>query len=151
MIDAAAPVPAWSLPLTAKIALVASLIWSLLLLVAAFIFPVYGYASSSASVGSDGNLVQGAEITGTATLVGVNGAWAVLLIAIPLVVTILVAVLLRIGARPARVTARAVTGLLAAVTVLGLMSIGLFLLPATVALVVACASAGRHRALTVGE
>ncbi len=151
MTDTAAPVLAWSLPLTAKVALVASFVWSLLLLVAAFTFPVYGYSSSSAAADSDGNLVQGEEITGTATLVGANGAWAALVISIPLVVTIAVAVLLRIGARPARVVAWTVTSALAALTVLGLMSIGLFILPATVALVVACASAGKHRALTLGE
>lgn len=143
--------PVWRLPLGTRIALIAAAAWSLLLLVAAFTFPAYGTFSSSASVDENGSLATGAEITGTATLVGVNGLYAALLVGIPLVVTAVVAVLLRVGVRPARIAAWVLVGLLGAFTVLGLMSIGLFILPVTVALVVACATAGQHRALTVGE
>ena len=143
--------PTWRLPQTAKIALIAAAAWSVLLLVAAFTFPAYGTASSSGSVDANGNLTSSEEITGTATLVGVNGLYAALLVSIPLAVTAVVALLLRIGVRPARVVAWVLVGLLGVFTVLGLMSIGLFILPVTVALVVACASASKHRALTVGE
>jgi hypothetical protein len=151
MTDTLIAPPTWRLPLTARIALVAAAAWSVLLLVAAFTFPAYGTSSSSASLDANGNLTNGAEITGTATLVGVNGLYAALLVCIPLAVTAAVALLLRIGVRPARVAAWVLVGLLGAFTVLGLMSIGLFILPVTVALVVACASASQHRALTVGE
>ena len=151
MTDTGTMRPTWALPLTAKIALIAAAAWSVLLLVAAFTFPAYGTASQSSSVDANGNLTSGEEITGTATLVGVNGLYAGLLVGIPLVVTAVVALLLRIGVRPARIGAWVLTGLLGAFTVLALMSIGLFILPVTVALVVAWASAGQHRALTVGE
>lgn len=136
-----------SLPFTARVALVLALVWSVLLVLAAFTLPLYGYSSSSATVDGSGGTE---EITGTATLVQVNGWTAVLVLAIPLAVTLLVGLLLGVGGRGQRAVAWALTALLGVFTVLALLSVGLFMVPVVVALVVACASAGSRTARTVG-
>lgn len=136
-----------SLPFTARIALVLALVWSALLVLAGFTLPLYGFSSSSATLdGSSGT----DEITGTATLVQVNGWTAVLVLAIPLAVVLVVGGLLVVGGRGPRVVAWAITALLGVFTVLALLSVGLFIVPVVVALVVACASAGNRAARTVG-
>ncbi|MFC6238486.1 hypothetical protein [Longivirga aurantiaca] len=136
-----------SLPFTARVALVLALVWSVLLVLAAFTLPLYGYSSSSATVDGSGGTE---EITGTATLVQVNGWTAVLVLAIPLAVTLLVGLLLGVGGRGQRAGAWALTALLGVFTVLALLSVGLFMVPVVVALMVACASAGSRAARTVG-
>ena len=136
-----------SLPFAARIALVLALVWSALLVVAAFTLPLYGFSSESATVdGSSGR----DEVSGTATLVQVNGWMAALVMAVPLAVALLVALLLAVGGRGPRVGAWVLTALLGVFTVLALLSVGLLMLPVVVALLVACASAGSRTARTVG-
>ena len=85
---------------------------------------------------------------GTDTLVGVNGLGVVVVLAVPLVVTLLVgcALLLR-ARRGAAPFAWTLTGLLAVFAVLAMMLIGAFFIPVTVGLVVACATARPQRGL----
>lgn len=136
-----------SLPFAARVALVLALVWSVLLVLAGLTLPLYGSSSSSATMDGSGD---GDEITGTATLVQVNGWTALLVLAVPLVVTLLVGLLLGVGGRGPRAGAWAVTALLGVFTVLALLSVGLFMVPVVVALVVACASASSRAARTVG-
>lgn len=147
MADTRASMRARPLPFVARIALVLALVWSALLVLAAFTLPLYGVASESATVVGAGDVD---EIAGTATLVQVNGSTAVLVLAIPLAVTLLVGLLLGVGGRGPRAGAWAVTALLGVFTVLALLSVGLFMVPVVVALVVACASAASRAARTVG-
>lgn len=115
--------------------------YSLVLLLAAAVVPVYGTASSGASVSGDGTVVTESS-TGSATLVQVNGAGALLLVAVPLAITAVVALLLRRRAtRSEYVAAWIVTLLYAGLCVLALLSIGIFLAPVALVLVVACACA----------
>jgi len=114
------------------VALLVAAVWAALLLVAAFRAPVYESASGSSS---------GAPTPGTDTLVGVNGLGAAVVVAVPLLVTLAVGLVLWLGARRPRVpVAWTLTGLLAALTVLALPSVGLFFLPVVGALVAACAT-----------
>jgi len=104
------------------------------LVVAGFTVPAY----ESSSVSSSGTTTQGAR-----TLVEVNGLDVLWPLSGPLMVTLVVAAALsqrrRRGALPFAWT---LVGLLAVLNLLALLSIGLFLLPVTASLVVACASAG---------
>lgn len=112
------------------ISLAVALAWSAGLVIAAMVAPMY---SSSGGSGS-----------GTATLVGVNG-WAVLLVVgAPLVAAALTAGALwrRADRAGAGVSAWVVTGLLACLNVLALLSIGVFILPVTIGLIIACATHG---------
>jgi len=122
---------------TSTVALGFAVIWSLLLVVAALTLPVYGTSSSSSTAG-------GATTTtaGTATLVGVNGIGVLIVIGFPLVISLVVAWAL--AARRRRL-GWIVTGVLCFFTVISLMSIGLFVAPVTLALVVACAATERLR------
>jgi hypothetical protein len=122
-------------------ALAFALGWSLLLLVLAFVVPVYTTSTQSATVAGDG-VATSTETVGGATIVAVNGAYVVLLLCIPLGATALVALLLRYAEhRDAVIGAYLVAVLFAVFCVVGLMSIGLFLLPVAIALPVACATA----------
>lgn len=106
-----------------SVALAVAAAWGVALIVGTFVVPVY----------SSGR--------GSATLVGVNGAWVVALIAIPLVIVLFVAEALwkRRESPNAGPTAWTITGLLIAFNLLGMLTIGIFLLPVTISLVVACA------------
>lgn len=125
----------------ASIALGVALVWSLLLVVAAFVAPVY-----SSSTGSSTDVTSGAvttpETAGTGTLVGVNGAGVLVFVALPLVATLVVAWAL---ARGRRRLGWVVTSVLGVLTVLALLSVGIFFLPVSLALVVACANTPRPR------
>jgi hypothetical protein len=116
-----------------SIALLSAVAWGSLLVVAGFLLPVY----QSETVSSSGELTQS-----TGTLVGVNVPGVVVVLAVPLLVTVLVACALlvrtRRGAFP---VAWALTALLGAFNLLGMLTIGVFVVPVTAALVVACASA----------
>lgn len=117
---------------TPVIALAVGGVWAAVLVVAGFLVPVYETTSTS----SAGDTTQG-----TATLVGENGASALVVLAIPLLATLLVAGALFL--RPDRggvAAAWVVTALLAGFTVLAIASLGLFVLPVTAALAIACAS-----------
>lgn len=128
----------WSLP--TSIALGLALLLSVGLLVAALFVPVYG--TESASAVPEG-ITAVPEVTGsTGTLVSVNGLGALLVVAVPLIVTLLVALLLQ---RPVGTTALIVAVLLTALylgfCVLAILSIGILLLPFGLVLLVACACA----------
>lgn len=118
----------------ARVALALAAVWGAGLVLAAVTLPVYAVESGAAS--PDGAIVTS---MGSATLVEVNGPAVLLVAAAPLAATVLVAALLR--ARPrhrvARLAAWAPVGLLAGLAVLGLASVGAFLLPVVVALAVA--------------
>lgn len=78
----------------------------------------------------------------TATLVQVNGLGVLVPILIPLVVTLLVALLVRRGSSVVEyVTAWVITLVLCGLCVLAILSIGLFVVPVALCLVVACATA----------
>ncbi len=127
----------WTLPAT--VALVAAALVSLALLVLALVAPVYSSESQAATAeGADPAPVEHS----TATLVQMNGFGALVLAAIPLVVTLLVALLIRRGSSTAEyVAACVVTLLYGGLCVLALLSIGIFLAPVALCLVVACATA----------
>jgi hypothetical protein len=116
-----------------QISLIVALAWGLLLLIAAAVVPVYSTETQTTS---------GAITTGTATLVQVNGWHALLVVAVPLACAALVGALLwrRVGKPGAGPVAWTVTALLAGFNVLAMLSIGVFLLPVTVALIIACTS-----------
>lgn len=101
-------------------------VYALVLAVAAFWVPLYS------GEGSDGS-------TATATLVDVNGTWGVIVAIIPLGCTALVAALLHlaVGHRAALVAAWVAIGLFGAFTLLGLLTIGAFLLPVVALLLLA--------------
>jgi cytochrome bd-type quinol oxidase subunit 2 len=112
-------------------------LWCVVLLIAAATLPVYsgGYVSPT-----------GARST-SATLVDVNGAWALAVVALPLLPVVIVAAVLwrrrhahRPGAGPVAWTTVCVLWLFAVVTG---FSVGPFVLPAVGLLALACAAANR--------
>ena len=113
------------------------------LVIAALLAPLY----QSQSVSSSGTMTNG-----SATLVGANGWGALLVAAAPLAAAVVTGYgLWRRAGRPgAGVLAWTVTGLLACFNVLAIATIGVFVVPVTVALFAACAAhAGRsHREVT---
>lgn len=120
----------------ATVALSVATAYGGVLIAAAFIAAVYRWES----VSEPGELARGSQ-----TLVGVNGPGAVFAAGVPLLASLLVAYALRLRSRRWAVPfAWTVTGLLAVFNLLAIASIGLFILPATVALIVACA-ASPHR------
>jgi hypothetical protein len=122
-------------------ALVLAAVWSVALMVLALVAPAYSGESSSASMEGDGATTTSTTST-TATMVQVNGVYVLFLLAIPLAITGLVALLLRFrGSAGALIGAWALTLLLGAFCFVGLMSIGLFVAPVALALVVACTTA----------
>ena len=104
-------------------------VYAAALIVGGFLVPVYESTSSSSS---------GVVTTGSQTLVGMNGSWAVVVLSVPLLATVLVAAALRLRSWRGSVPfAWAVTGVLGALNLLAMLSIGVFVLPVTAALVVA--------------
>jgi hypothetical protein len=123
-------------PRAAWIALVTAAVYAGAFVVAGLVVPVY----SSASESSSGEVTQGSD-----TLVGVNGMAILPILAVPLLATVLVGCALRLRAlRGAMPVAWTLTGVLAALNLLAMASIGLFVLPVTAALVVACISSMRE-------
>jgi hypothetical protein len=119
------------------VSLLAALVWGAGLIIAAFLVPVY--QSSTVSV-------SGAVSTGSATLVAVNGSGVLAVAGLPLVAAVLTGVALwrRAGRSGAGVFAWIVIGLLACFNVLAILSVGLLVIPVTVALAVACGTHGRQ-------
>lgn len=113
--------------------LIAAAVYSVALIVGGFLVPVY----TSESVTSSGAIARESQ-----TLVEVNGAWVLVVLTIPLLVTIGVAASLRRGPS-GRLAAWLLVFALGVFTVLSLLSIGLFVLPVTLTLVIACALAPR--------
>lgn len=110
-------------------------VYGIALVVAGFVVPVY----RSTSVSSSGALTDGSD-----TLVGVNGVGVVFVLGVPLLATVLVAsALWSRSRRGALAIAWTLTGLLAAFNLLAMLSIGVFVLPVTAALIVACTSSRR--------
>jgi hypothetical protein len=127
-----------------RVSLAVAAVWGAGLLAGAVVVPVY---SSAGVPGS------GAVSHGSATLVGVNG-WGVLLVAsVPLAATAMVGgALWRRGSRSgAGVLAWTIAGLLAVFNVLALASIGVFVIPVTACLFVACAGHGGQRGRQVNH
>jgi len=115
-----------------RVALITGTVWAVALVVAGFVAPVYDSAGVSSS---------GAATHTTKTLVEVNGAAVVVVLAVPLLLTLLVAGLLRLRShRWALVLAWSLTGLLAVFNLLAMLSIGAFVVPVTLSLMVACFS-----------
>jgi hypothetical protein len=108
--------------------------------VAGFLVPVY----DGVTVTSESPAVRQTS----STLVAENGSWVVALLVLPLVATVVVALALLVGGRPnGLVIAWSATAAVALFTVLAMLTIGIFALPGTIALVVACADAtATHRA-----
>ena len=115
----------------ASIALLGATAYAVLIVAAGFVVPVYESSSSSSS---------GEVTNGTATLVGVNGASVVIVLVIPLFVSLLVGAALWQRSRPGLVFAWTLTGLMAVVNLLAMLSVGIFFLPITVGLIVACST-----------
>ena len=122
------------------VALALAAVWGAGLLVAALVLPVYDEASTS--LAPDGSTVAR---SGSATLVEVNGAGVLVVAAAPLVAAIGVALLLRARSRhpAAGVAAWGVVAVLAGLAVVGLLSIGVFFVPAVAALAVAAGAPPR--------
>jgi hypothetical protein len=128
---------------TSAISLTFALVWSTLLLGGALVLPAYSTASQSASLDSStGTMVTEPMTTGTETVVGVNGPGVLITVAVPLAVTLLVGAAL--AARRRRI-GWVLTSVLGFFNLLAMLSIGIFVLPTTLALVVACAATERRR------
>ena len=112
------------------VALLVAAIYAAGLVVAAFVLPAYDSDSSSSSGGTS----QASE-----TLVDVNGLGVALVLAVPLLVTLAVGCALALRSRWSLPIAWTLTGLLAAANLLAMLSVGIFVLPVTAALVLACA------------
>ena len=127
----------------AWVAVVAAAAWASWLVVAAFVLPVYGSAITTRS-GTPTSLSPETVVHASQTLVEVNGPVAAVEMAVPLAATLVVALAFRSGVYRVRmVVGWTATGLLAMFNVLGMLTVGLFVLPVTVALVVACSLAAR--------
>jgi hypothetical protein len=128
---------------TTATALSFAVVWSALLVVGALVLPAYGTSGQSASMdATSGVTTTEPATTGTATLVGVNGPGVLVVVGIPLVVTLLVATALAFRRRR---IGWVLTSVLGFFTLLAMLSIGIFFLPTTLALVVACAATERRR------
>lgn len=120
----------------ASFALLLAAAYGIVLVVAGFLAPAYKWETVDATSG---------EVTqGSGTVVGVNGLGAMVVLGVPLLATVLVGCALwphsRRGAVPSAWT---LTGLLAGFNLLAMGSIGLFVLPVTAALIVACSTCRR--------
>jgi hypothetical protein len=118
------------------IALVVAGLGGVGLLVAALFAPFY--TSSVSTLSGTGVATHN---SGSATLVEENGLWVLAVVAVPLLVSIAVAITmaLRNPARGTGALAWTLVALLGGVTVAGLMTIGVFILPTTAALVTVAA------------
>ena len=117
---------------TPSLAVLLAALYGAALIVGGFLAPVY----ESTSVSSSGVVMRGTD-----TLVGVNGRGAAILLGVPLVVALAVGWALWHGSRRGAIpVAWALTGLLGVLNVLAMLSIGVFVLPVTAALTIACAT-----------
>jgi hypothetical protein len=128
---------------TTATALSFAVVWSVLLVVGAFVLPAYGTSSQSATQDTGTGVTSTAPVTtGTETLVGVNGPGVLIVVGIPLIVTMLVAAALAFRRRR---IGWVLTSILGFFNLLAMLSIGIFFLPTTLALVIACAATERRR------
>jgi hypothetical protein len=109
----------------------AALVWSIGLIVAALLVPAYSGQTVTDS--------RGVTLT-TATLVQVHGAKALIIAAIPGVVSIVVGFALSrrraTGARWTGIVAWSMIAVLAVVALLGILSVGVFMLPVVILLAI---------------
>jgi hypothetical protein len=120
------------------IALVVAAVCSIGLFVAGLTVPVYTVVTSGPG--------RAASTETSTTLVAENGSWIVVLLLFPLLATSVVAVALIGRAHPSAITlAWSVTGAVAVFNLLAMLTIGIFLVPVTIALVVACAAGAAER------
>jgi hypothetical protein len=125
-----------------RLAVAAAGIWALVLLVGAFVVPVYGTARYITS-GTSADISPG-PVRLTLTVVDVNGLAGAVEMALPLLVTLVLGIALYRGVdRFSLVVAWSATGLLASFNLLALFGIGLLMTPATAALLVGCVMATR--------
>lgn len=111
--------------------------YALAIVAAGFLAPAYQATRETSS----------GEVTyATDTLVGANGLGIAIVPFFPLLATIAVGVALwQRSWRLALPFAWVITGLLAALNLISMMSVGIYLLPVTAALIVACSSYPRNR------
>jgi hypothetical protein len=132
---------------TVRIALAAATLWGVGLVAAALTLPAY--TGSSSTSGAGGTVETDST---TATFVDVNGTWGLVLVTLPLAACVLVAaLLLGPGGRVAQVAAAVLVGLLGALALVSLLSIGVFIAPVVAGLgvaVVTTLGAQRTRAAT---
>ncbi len=84
-------------------------------------------------------------IAGSVSLVSEQGSGVIAVLAIPLLITVIVGVALWFRSRSGvLIVAWTFTGLLALFNLLAMLTIGVFVLPVTAALIVACATCGAH-------
>jgi hypothetical protein len=133
-----------------RVVLAAAALWGIGLLVAAFLLPVDRSETSSASSGSVDRTStslpqQAVTVSASSTLVQENGFGVLLPVGLPLLAVGVVAGTLHHRARRGRTTpgplALTVTIAVVVLSVLALLSIGIFLLPIAVLLAVACSRA----------
>lgn len=109
-------------------------LWSVGLLIAATTVPVYqSTGSSTTGPGSSESISSHSE-----TLVGENGTSALIMLAVPLAATLLVALALLTRRRWALWIACVTTAVLALGNLAAMLTVGIFVLPVTAALVVGC-------------
>jgi hypothetical protein len=123
-----------------KLTLLIAGVYSVALIIAGFIVPmeqtVYSSAPSDSGTSASSSMV---ESHFTATLVGWSGLGVVFVLVVPLLVTLTVSAALWQRARPgAMAVAWTLSGLLAAFNIAALKTMGLFLIPVSVALLYAC-------------
>lgn len=129
-----APARREPLPFATRAALVVAAVAGVALVVAGFTLPAYRTDEAGSGSGAT-------EATGT--MVEINGPGIVAALVLPLVVVAAVWLVLRLGRSWSRPAAWGLTGALALYNVATLTSIGILVLPVTLALVVACATVGR--------
>lgn len=119
-----------------RIGLAIAVVWAAALPFMAFVAPVYQWESED----STGVVTHGSD-----TLVGVNGTYALMLAAVPLVLVIATMLALRVRGRRrgAGTAAWTLTGLSAVFSIIAVLSIGPFVLPVVGCLIYACAAHGR--------
>lgn len=136
------------------IALAVAALWSMVLLVLALFAPAYGTASTGSSEPVTGGPLSPDDptvvTTSTLSLVEANGWWALVVVSVPLALTFTVGGLLWTRTRPGRVAAWVVAVVLLGLCLLAAMSVGLFMVPAAVALLAACALQRREPGPLVG-
>lgn len=121
--------------------------WSAALIVSAFVAP---WGTSVTATVEGGDQATETVVTTTSTLVGHEGLGVLIPVSIPLVFSLgCTWALLRYRRFPSRTLGRfawVLTASMALFTVLALMSIGFFMIPVTIALVVACAKGAPMKA-----
>ncbi|MCW2795929.1 MAG: hypothetical protein JWM79_1426 [Nocardioides sp.] len=124
------------------LSLCGAVLWSVGLIIGGYTVPVYDVS------GGHGRH----HTVGHATLVGENGNGVLIALALPLAITVVVGTLLMLSRRPwALISAGSLTAVLAFVNLLAMLTIGIFIVPVTAALVIACVCALVSSTQPVGD